>query len=151
MGVGGINWTTEAVDKLKEYHARTLARENIHLELARLEEEFSAIRTGNFQAIPASGGEGKREDRLLSNIVQRGELQRALSFLDEWLRVVDAGLQELEPQERLVLEEMYIVGKKGGVERLCEKLNILNPAGVYKRKDKALRHFTLALYGVGEL
>ena len=45
---------------------------------------------------------------------------------------------------------MFIHRGKGNVERLCEELNIENPPGVYKRKDRALRKFTLAMYGVTE-
>lgn len=35
------------------------------------------------------------------------------------------------------------------MDRLCEELG-LEKATVYRRRDAALRHFTLALYGVTE-
>lgn len=40
-------------------------------------------------------------------------------------------------------------GAKGAAAELCDRLN-LEKSAVYDRRDKALRHFTLALYGVTE-
>ena len=88
---------------------------------------------------------------MLSNIVHREELHRTLRQAKAWVKMVDGGLSALGEEERLVLERFYINRSRGGVERLCDELGILNPAGVYKRKDKALRHFTPALYGISEL
>lgn len=88
---------------------------------------------------------------MLSNIAHREELARTLKQARAWVEIVDAGLAVLDEGERLVLERFYIYRTRGSIDRLCEELGILNPAGVYKRKDKALRHFTIALYGITEI
>ena len=66
-----------------------------------------------------------------------------------WVDVVDAALGVLGDEERLVLDQFYIHLARGAVRELCERLN-LEKSAVYDRRDKALRHFTLALYGVTE-
>lgn len=60
-----------------------------------------------------------------------------------------AGLEILSQEERLLLDRFYIHPSKGNVDRLCEELGLERTA-VYSRKDKALRHFTLCLYGMVE-
>jgi hypothetical protein len=44
------------------------------------------------------------------------------------------------------LERFYIKPEKGAADRLASDLN-LDVKTVYKRKDAALRHFTVSLYG----
>ena len=60
-----------------------------------------------------------------------------------------AALAVLDEEERHILDRFYIHRANGNVERLCDELHV-EVATVYRRRDKALRHFTLALYGVVE-
>ena len=87
---------------------------------------------------------------LLSNIVHREELQRRLSDAQRWVDIVDGGLAVLSDEDRLVLDRFYIHPMRGNVERLCNELGLEDERSVYKRKDKALRRFTVALYGICE-
>ena len=86
---------------------------------------------------------------MLSNIVLRDELKRRLKEARLWTAQVDKALAVLGEEEKLVLDRFYIQRAKGAVEALCESLS-LEKSAVYDRRDKALRHFTLALYGVTE-
>ncbi len=62
---------------------------------------------------------------------------------------MEAGLEILGAEDRLVLERFYVHPERGSVERLCGELG-LEKSAVYSRRDKALRRFTLALYGGSE-
>ncbi len=141
-----MNWKFEAVEKLKEYTARKNALLSIPEEIARLEEAACSIRAASADATPVSGGGSTREEMLLSNIVHRQELERQLSDAERWVEIVDCGLAVLPEDDRRVLELMYINRAKGNVDRLCEELGIEKPT-VYRRRDTALRLFTIALYG----
>ena len=144
-----MNWHFEAIDKLKGYEAHKRALENIPREIKRLEGAFGSIRSATTDGTPVSGGSSTREDTMLSNIAHREELERTLKQVKAWVKMVDAGLEVLDDEERLVLERFYIHRAKGNVDRLCEELH-LEKTRVYELKDKALRHFTLAIYGVVE-
>ena len=145
-----MNWKHEAVDKLKNYEAHKLALESLPKEIRRLESSFAGIRSATTDGTPVSGGGGStREDVMLSNIVHRDELKRRLKEARLWFSMVDKALAVLDDEERLVLDRFYIHRVKGAVEALCESLS-LEKSAVYDRRDKALRHFTLALYGVTE-
>lgn len=144
-----MNWKFEAIEKLKEYTARKNAITSIPEEIKRLEEDAQRIRAASTDATPVQGGGSAREDMLLSNIVHREELQRRLSDALRWVDIVDAGLAVLSDEDKLVLDRLYIHPMRGNVDRLCDDLAI-EKAAVYKRKEKALRRFTVALYGLTE-
>ena len=144
-----MNWKHEAIDKLKGYEAHKRALVNIPLEIRRLEDAFTGIRSATTDATPVQGGGSTREDELLSNIAHREELARTLRQAKAWVAMVDAGLAVLDEEERLTLDRFYIHRTKGNVDRLCEELGV-EKATVYRRRDSALRHFIISLYGTTE-
>ena len=141
-----MDWKQEAVDKLQQYEARQQALDSIPEEIKRLEIENVSIRSAVSNAVPARGSGSKREDAMLSNIVRREELARQLESTQAWVRLVDRGLSALDDEERLVLDRFYIHRYRGHVERLIDELGV-EAKMVYRRKDRALRRFTMALYG----
>ncbi len=144
-----MDWKFEAIDKLKGYGAHKRALENIPDELARLKSAYQHIRSARTDSTPVVGGGNTREDVMLSNIVHRQELELTLRQAKLWVAVVDRALAILDDEERLVLGRFYIQRGKGNVQRLCDELR-LEQSSVYRRRDSALRHFTLALYGITE-
>lgn len=144
-----MNWKREAIDKLKNYEAHRQALENIPKEISRLESACVSIRSAIVDGTPVSGGGSTREDMMLSNIVHRDELKRRLKEARLWASQVDKALAVLDDEERLVLDRFYIHRAKGSVGELCERLNV-EQSTVYRRRDGALRHFTIALYGVAD-
>ncbi len=141
-----MRWDLEAIAKLREYTARTAALTTLPMEIKRLEEDCGRIRSATADGTPVHGGGNIREDMLLSNICLREELAKQFADTKAWLEIVDHALTALTEDERLVLDRFYINPHKGSIDRLCGELCV-EKAGVYKRKDKALRHFTVALYG----
>lgn len=144
-----MNWKQEAVEKLKDYEAKENCITSIPEEIRQLKAQYSAIRSATADGSPVSGGGAGREDMMLSNIVKREELARTLRQAAQWVRLVDAALEILTPEERLILDRFYIHPAKGNVDRLCGELGV-EVAAVYRRKDAALRRFTLCLYGATE-
>ena len=144
-----MNWKREAIDKLKNYEAHKQALECLTKEIRRLESAYTGIRSATTDGTPISGGGNTREDSMLSNIVHRDELKRRLKEARLWVAQVDKALAVLDDEERLVLDRFYIHRTKDSVGELCDRLN-LEKTAVYDRREKALRHFTIALYGITE-
>lgn len=144
-----MNWKSEAVDKLRQYEAKKLSLVNIPLEISRLESAACSIRSAASDGTPVSGGGSGREDMLLSNIVHREELERSLEQAKKWVATVDTGLAILSAEERLLLERFYVHPARGHVDKLCGELG-LEKSQVYAKKDSAIRHFTISLYGCCE-
>lgn len=142
-----MNWKREAIDKLRNYEVHNQSLESIPQEIKRLESVCAGIRSATMDSTPVSGGGSTREDVLLSNIVHRDELKRRLKEARLWVSMVNKALAILTEDERLVLDRFYIHPAKGNVGELCERLKV-EQSTVYRRRDNALRRFTLALYGV---
>ena len=142
-----MDWKQEAIEKLRNYEAHKKALDSIPLELGRLEAAYAGIRAAKVDGTPRAGSSASnREDSMLSNIVQRDELKRRLKEARLWVKIVDGGLSVLDDEDRLTLDLCFIHKVKGSIDDLCERLN-LESSAVYRRRDQALRRFTLALYG----
>ena len=141
-----MNWKTEAVDKLRKYDAMRQAVLNLPIEIKRLQLEAQSLRSMQLTSAPVKGSGGNREDALLNNLAHRQELQWSLEQAKGWLKITDRALTTLTQEEKLVLHRLYIYPEKGALERLCAELGVEN-SSIYRKRDKALQRFTLALYG----
>ncbi len=144
-----MNWKPEAIDKLRQYEAKKTALKTIPEEITRLKSAAQGIRSATADGTPVQGGGSGREDMLLSNIVVREELEKTLEQVKLWVATTEAGLAVLTVDERLILDRFYIHPERSVAERLAEDMNI-DIKTVYRRKDAALRRFTIALYGCVE-
>jgi len=142
-------WKREAIEKLDQYEAKKEALRLIPMEIQRLEAEAQGIRSAGAEGSPVRGGSESREDRLLSNIVRREELERSLEQARVWVALVDAALSLLSAEERDILNRFYIHAEQGAADRLAGDLHC-DVKTVYRRKDRALRRFTISLYGGAE-
>lgn len=145
-----MKWKDEAIEKLKRYDAMHTAEKNITREIARLKEEAFAIRRADPESTPVRGSGGRYDERLMNNIVKRQELAWTLKQVKLWISNTDRGLQALNDEERQVLQRLYLYPEKGAIDRLCEELG-LEQSSVYRRRDQALEHFTIAMYGFVEM
>ena len=145
-----MDWKTMAIDDLREYNARRQSLEILPMQIAEIDAEMTGIRSsGNMASVSVSGGSGSREDVLISRMVKKEKLQRNLDRAKLWVGFMDKGLAALTEDERHILDRFYINPAKGNVDRLCEELFVEKTA-LYKRKDAALRRFTVVLYGCAE-
>lgn len=142
-------WKYEAVEKLKQYDAKKQSLNNIPLEIEQAELDMASIRSASADSTHVVGGGNGRESALLSHIVRKNELLRSLERAQKWVAAVDAGLAVLSEEDRLILDRFYIYPEKGAADRLAGDLHI-DVKTVYKRKDDALRRFTISLYGETE-
>lgn len=140
-------WKYKAIDKLKDYTAQKASLQNIPEEISRLESEAYSIKSATSDGTPVKGGGSGREDRLLSNIVRRGELDQMLIRAKMSVAIIERGLSVLNQEERHILDAMYIIREKGYVGRLMDEYGLVEESSLYKKANKALLHFTIAMYG----
>ena len=145
-----MNWKAEAVEKLRRYDAMCRARENLPLELRRLEQEYTAIGAGMTDRIGTGNGNVRsREDWMLNNVMARQQLTWSLDQARSWTDLVERALSALSSNEQLILRRLYILPQSGALDQLCEELG-MERSSVYRHRDKALSKFTLSLYGAQE-
>lgn len=141
-----MNWKDEALHKLRTYGAMRQAVINIPEELERLEQEAQSIRSVQFDSPTVRSGGQKWENAMINNLVQRQELAQNFSQAQSLVRTTDRAMKALTPEEKLVLQRLYIFPERGGLNRLCEELGV-EQSSVYRKRDKALQRFTMAYYG----
>ena len=144
-----MQWKEEAMEKLKSYKAMRLAAKNIPEQICMLEAKAVSLRSPSAPKVGGMSSVRAREDALISNMAEREELQWNLARVKQWLAVTDRGLDALEPEELVILQRMYLFPERGAVDRLCGELGV-EQATVYRRRDKALHRFTMAMYGFSE-
>ena len=114
------DWKKDCVEKLRRYDAMCQATENLLLEMERC-----------------------KLARQKSNLRQ---LQKERKCAILWCQQVEKALQALTPEEDLVLSRLYIYPRRGNIDRLCQELGV-EQSSVYRRRDKALGKFCVAIYG----
>lgn len=145
-----MDWKQPAVQRLKNYETRRLALSTIPAQLETLEMQFTSIRGARTDGDPVSGGTNRREELLLANIQKRSELKANYKIAMREVEITEKGLDALTKEERRILELFYIVRPTDHISRLCDEFAI-EKSEVYRRKDDALKKFTIAMYGVVEI
>lgn len=145
-----MDWKKEAAGKLKDYSARRRALEALPRQIEEVRLRRQGIHAARTDGMAVGGGGCGREDRMIDSMLYEEELERRLEVTRAWVAGVEAGLEALGQEERLILERFYINPTADSVDRLCGELG-LERAAVYRRKDLALRRFTMALYGWEEV
>ena len=86
---------------------------------------------------------------MLNNMVYRSELEESFLRTRLWVDATDRALGVLNQEERILLERFFIYAEPKAADRLAGDLH-MDVKTVYRRKDEALRKFTIALYGMAE-
>lgn len=146
-----MKWYKQSEQRLRDYEGRKEALVNIPIQIKTLEDQYTSIRSATTDATPVQGGsDNRREEMLVSNIAERDELNFNLKIVKREVFLTEKGLKALTEEEQKILEKFYIVKSRQSVERICEEL-LVSRAEFYRRKDEALRKFTIAVYGVVDL
>lgn len=142
-------WKDEAIKKLKEYGAKRVALEEIPLEIKELEIGMQSIRSADPDSSPVKSSGSGRENAVLNNITYRKELGISYQQTKLWIKRMDKALSTMSSEEYMILDRFYINPEKKAADRIAGDLRV-DIKTVYRRKDEALRKFTMALYGVTE-
>ena len=80
---------------------------------------------------------GMKKKEIIERLQQLEALRQAVDNLDR-------ALQALTPEERLVVQMLYIDRQKHGADKLCNILCV-EKTSVYRRRDRALKKLGKAL------
>lgn len=145
-----MNWQDISIERLKEYEDRKRAAENISEQIKALKLEYASIKSAATDEIPVKGGGCSRENALINNIVKRQELRKNLAIVKSEIRTTERGLEVLTNDQRLILHKFFISRPPNYIDDLCEEL-FVERSRLYILKNRALKRFTIACYGVIEI
>lgn len=145
-----MDWYIFSIKRLREYEMRKQSLDNIKEQISILESQFTGLRAATADGTPTGDNENRREDMLIHNISKREELKNNYKLVFRDISITENGLKALTEEERRILFVFFIERQKNYVERLCEEL-FISKTELYRRKDEALKKFTMACYGILEL
>lgn len=146
-----MNWKQAAVQRLWDYDTRKESTKILKEQIDVLEMQFTSIRAARTDGEPVSGNAGNhREDAMIANICRRDELTANLNVATREVELTEKGLSVLTEEEKTILDVFYIARPYDHVLMLAEMFNV-EKSEIYRRKDEALRKFTIAMYGVVEI
>ena len=138
-----------AIKALKDYNSMRYIINHTSEEIAGAKECKNGIRTSNLDGMPKSRNPAAAENRIVDAIeeidVLKERYRRAVEYMD-WFRLA---WEELSEDERFVLETSYqndCGDQSGAVYSICEHFGI-ERSSAYNRKNRALDHLTILLYG----
>lgn len=144
-------WKFTAIERLRDYEAIKASIQNLADEIATIESEARSIKSATTDGVAVAGGGSGREERLLSSIVKREELAELLFRAKKTVRRVERGMEVLNEEEKHILNVMYIRPENPHpVEQLRMEYHYEENKSVYRKVDKAILHFTKAMYGCTE-
>lgn len=144
-----MDWRKMAIARLREYPERMMSITNLKEQIEALALQQTAIRAARTDGEAVSGSNGsRREDAMIAAIVRLDALRTNLTIAKHEAAVTQRGLNGLTDEDRQLLELFYI--KRWSPDEICEQLHVSRPT-MYYRRDRALRQFTLASFGVVDI
>ena len=144
------NWKTHAIDDLREYPALQESVASIPEEIKEIEKDMQFVKGTRYDKTPVDGGSSGYEERLINYIDLKTRMGENLAVASGRAERIERGLSVLTETERLVLERFYIHREPRYLDRLCGELGYEKTA-VYSLKNRALKRFTLAMYGIKDI
>lgn len=141
-----MNWKREAEERLRDYKYRKQSLDGMRMELEQLNQSLGGIRSASLDGMPSYGGGNGREDALLNTIIKRDELQRSIRDTEFFVKRIEGALSQMDDTQKLILDKMYINRYKNAAFDLAEELHV-EKTQVYARRDKAIRQFTMLMFG----
>lgn len=137
-------FSTQLLESKRRMEAAYL---NLTDEIAMLEEAKSSVATGCCNGAPITGsGANRYEERLVKLIDLCDDLKLRRKNIETNLECIERGFTPLTDYEKDLLNCFYVYGGKGVADKMMSRYH-KERSTIYRDKDKALNHFTQALYG----
>jgi hypothetical protein len=142
-----IKWQDIAVEELRGYNTLKESIPSIRLKIEAMTAQIQAIKgSPDLSQTRVQGGKRNSDDFLVDALSEKEKLRNLLRANIIQLKSIDRVLGVLDNEENLVLEMLYISPSRGNIEYLCEELHC-GRSGVYRKRDTALKKYTIYKYG----
>lgn len=138
-----------AINALKDYSSMKYIIEHTDEDIATLNEEISSPASPVINGMPSTHDPKAGEKRLIACIneidVLKERYRQALEYMDWFQPAWDA----LTEDEQYVLKEFYLDDEQKQIDavyNICDHFNI-ERSSAYNKKNRALQHLALLLYG----
>lgn len=136
-----MNWTKEAENELRKYRINQIAYENVKDDIRMLRSKMESTPGG---VIAVAGNKGMVQDRSLSYLTKLEELEEIKAELEHQISKIEKALEGVGEEERALIDVYYFQKKRSDdiADILC-----ISKSQFYRKKDAAIKQFTIARYG----
>ena len=134
---------------IKDYNAMEFIIDHTDEQIKAEHEKMLSLGSPNMDGMPHSYNPGAGEDRLISGIAEIDVLKERYRQAVEFMEWFTPAWDQLSEEEQYCLETFYGDGNTYGSNAayyIAEHLQVEQPTA-YKRKNRALDHLTILLFG----
>ena len=135
-----MDWKICAADDLRRYKQMKIgvlnSKDRIRLISATAASPKSSLDKDN----PA------RNSDLINAIVEKERLRSNIKSAEKLLSIIERGLNSLNEEDRKILEKFYMSDSPSKIAFLSDEFGY-EPRSLYRKRERALAKFTLAMYG----
>lgn len=144
-----VNKREATINAIKDYYGMHFIIDTYHDELKATQTKMMGIASPHFNASPrSSNNDNQVEHRLVNGVMSTNKLNERYRAAKEYLDWFEPAWQELNADDRWVLSIFYLDSRTQTTailaiqERFC-----IERTSAYNKKNRALDHLTLLLYG----
>lgn len=115
-------------------------------ELQTLNAEYTAIKATNYDKMPNGTGENHQEEKLITAIARKGQLEAELAFTERKVADIERLLNELSDDERRIIERMEVNRESHAADSLAQELGY-DPRQIFNKRNAALANLCRLRYG----
>ena len=137
-----------AVDALKDYASMEYIINQYSDCLSEVKEDMIAVQSASVNGLPKQSNPHSGEARLAISLDEIDVLKERYRQALEYMEWFNSAWIQLDEEERCILSEFFTSdgSKSDAVGRIGKRL-FIEKSQIYYRKDKALNHLVLLLYG----
>ncbi len=138
------------VSALKDYHDIQFIIDDHQNQVHKIKEKMIHLQSPNVGSLPGGTfNDNATESRLISNITKLDKVNERYQVARDYFEWFEPAWQQLTDEEQFILDSCYRVPNQSlnqGLTLLMNKYFIAKTTA-YNKKNKALDHLTLLLYG----
>lgn len=141
-----MNYKKWLIEDLQNLERQKFAITQLQEELETVKAEYAAIKATNYDKMPKGSGENIQEEKLLTAIAKKDELEANLKFTRMKVADMERLLAQLPDDERLIIQRTVINKEKYAADSLADEL-CYERTQIWRLKNKALCHLTQLRHG----
>ena len=136
-----MDWKICAIDDLRRYKQMKVGVLNSKDRLRLVSQAATSPRSSLSKQNPANN------PNLINAIVEKEKLNSNIKSVEKLLKLIERGLDSLNDEDRTLLEKFYMSDSPAKIRHLSDEFGY-EPRSLYRKRERALARFTLAMYGL---
>lgn len=135
-----------AINAMEAYDSMDFIIHHSDEEIQRVRDKMVGVGSPNMDGMPHAHNPQAAEERMLKGIEEIDTIKERYRQAVEYMNWYKPAWEQLSDEEQFVLSVFYAQDEKGPAMRVADHFGI-ERSSAYNRKNRALDHLTMLLYG----